>query len=113
MILDTNVKVYNAEDGTMYTISTIPNYEPLVGNDLTRIELTPGTKVTFVPGSNELYTVSKVSYGTAMGYRLTELVYPQDLIANVGETVVSILDKIKSFLGDFEYFYDIDGRFIF
>lgn len=113
IILDTNVKVYDAEDGTMYTISTIPNYEPLVGNDLTRIELIPGTKVTFVPGSNELYTVSKVSYGTAMGYRLTELVYPQDLIANVGETVVSILDKIKSFLGDFEYFYDIDGRFIF
>jgi hypothetical protein len=48
-----------------------------------------------------------------MGYRLTELVYPQDLIANVGETIVSVLDKIKSFLGEFEYFYDIDGRFIF
>jgi hypothetical protein len=60
MILDTNVKVYDAENGTMYTISTIPNYEPLVGNDLTRIELTPGTKITFVPGSNELYTISKV-----------------------------------------------------
>ena len=43
----------------------------------------------------------------------TDLIYPQDLIANAGDSVVTILDKIKNFLGDFEYFYDIDGQFIF
>jgi hypothetical protein len=48
-----------------------------------------------------------------MGYKGTELVYPGDLIANVNETVVSVLDKIKNVLGNFEYFFDVDGNFVF
>jgi hypothetical protein len=48
-----------------------------------------------------------------LGYRLTDLIYPGDLIANVGETITSVLDKIKNMFGDFEYFYDVDGKFIF
>ena len=47
------------------------------------------------------------------GYRETEIVYPYDLIAAPGETVTSVLDKLVKMLGDFEYFYDVDGRFIF
>jgi hypothetical protein len=41
------------------------------------------------------------------------LTYAGDLIANVGETVVSVLDKIKNMLGEFEYFYDLEGHFVF
>jgi hypothetical protein len=41
------------------------------------------------------------------------LVYPGDLITNIGESLTSMLDKIKNMLGDFEYFYDVDGRFVF
>lgn len=59
------------------------------------------------------YYIAKVSYGDTAGYRFTDLTYPGDLIGNVGETITSILDKIKNMLGDFEYFYDLDGRFIF
>ena len=55
----------------------------------------------------------KVEYGQTAGYRETELTYPGDLIASPGETVTSILDKIKNFLGGYEYFYDLDGRFVF
>jgi hypothetical protein len=57
--------------------------------------------------------VAKVEYGQTAGYRLTDLIYPGDLIANIGESVVSVLDKIKNMLAEFEYFYDVDGRFIF
>ena len=39
--------------------------------------------------------------------------YPGDLIGNAGDTVVSILDKIKNTLGNFEYFYDLNGHFRF
>jgi len=39
--------------------------------------------------------------------------YAGDLIAKSGETITSVLDKIKNMLGNFEYFYDIDGKFIF
>ena len=59
------------------------------------------------------YQAAKIEYGEAAGYRETDLTYPGDLIASIGESLTSILDKIKNFLGNFEYFYDIDGRFIF
>ena len=47
------------------------------------------------------------------GYRLCDIVYPYDLVSSVGETVTSVLDKLVKMLGNFEYFYDVDGRFIF
>jgi hypothetical protein len=59
------------------------------------------------------YNIIKIEYGMIPGYRLTDLTYAGDLIGNVGESLTSILDKIKNMLGDFEYFYDIDGRFVF
>ncbi len=65
-------------------------------------------------GSAPVYSVIKASYGTTVGYRVTDLTYAGDLIAQVGNPITSaVLDKIKSMLGEFEYFYDIDGRFIF
>lgn len=59
------------------------------------------------------YYVAKIEYGDVPGYRLTDLTYAGDLIANVGESLTSILDKIVNMLGNYEYFYDIDGKFIF
>ena len=60
-----------------------------------------------------VYTIAKKSYGEPVGYRICDLVYAGDLITTVGETLTSVLDKIKNMLSCFEYFYDIDGRFIF
>ena len=48
-----------------------------------------------------------------IGYKTLNIVYPDELIAAPGETVVSILDKIVKAFGVYEYFYDIDGRFVF
>jgi len=49
-----------------------------------------------------------------VGYRTTDLTYNEkELIANAGDTVTSILDKILDMLTDYEYFYDLDGRFVF
>ena len=59
------------------------------------------------------YLVFKVETHDECGYRITELVYPGgELIANVGETITSVLDKIKNQFATFEYFYDIDGHFV-
>lgn len=52
-------------------------------------------------------------YNEDIGYAYVDFVYPGELISNIGENVCSVLDKIKSVLGNFEYFYDIDGNFIF
>ena len=62
---------------------------------------------------NNKYNIIKINYGETAGYRRTELTYPGELVANVGEALTAILDKIKNMFSDFEYFYDIDGRFIF
>lgn len=64
-------------------------------------------------GNDIEYYITKIEYGQTAGYRATELVYAGDLIAKVGESLTSILDKIKNMLGEFEYFYNIDGQFIF
>lgn len=57
--------------------------------------------------------LTKISYGEAAGYRTTELTYAGDLIANVGESITSVLDKIKNMLTEYEYFYDVEGHFVF
>ena len=98
------------DDGknTQITLEKIPNYnkrvDSLVDDAPTRIRM----KI-----DGDLYTVAKLEYGQTAGYRLTDLVYPGDLITNIGETLTSIFDKIVKMLGNFEYFYDLDGRFIF
>lgn len=59
------------------------------------------------------FSVIKIDNNESVGYRKTELTYPGDLIANAGEAISSVLDKIKQMFSTFEYFYDIDGRFVF
>lgn len=56
-----------------------------------------------------------LQYGDAMGYQRVPFTYPIDkeLTSNTGESVVSVLDKIKATLGNFEYFFDINGEFWF
>ena len=53
------------------------------------------------------------SYGEDVGYIYTDFTYPGELIGDAGSTVTDILQEIKNVLGNFEYFYDIDGNFIF
>lgn len=61
----------------------------------------------------DLDTYKMYSYGDDVGYILTDFTYPGELISNAGETICSVLDKIKNTLGNYEYFYDIDGNFVF
>ena len=59
------------------------------------------------------YTIARIQYGETAGYRPTDLVYPNDFICNPGESVTAQLDKIVKVLGDYEYYYDVYGTFIF
>ena len=60
---------------------------------------------------NSNWTIFK--YNDNIGYTYTENTYAGSLISGFGDSVASILDKIKNSLGNFEYFYDIEGRFVF
>ena len=104
------------ENNVSNTKETHSDY-PIVYDNLfeigDNIETAKATEVLLNKNSNNYYTIAKGVWGRILGYRETELVYPGDLIANVGETITSVLDKLVNMLGDFEYFYDLDGRFIF
>lgn len=52
-------------------------------------------------------------YGDDVGYISTTFTYPGELVATQGNTVCTILDTIKNTLGNYEYFYDVYGNFIF
>ena len=60
------------------------------------------------------YEYRMFSYGEDIGFVYTDFVYADELIGNAGDSVCTILDKIVSYLGgNYEYFYDIDGNFVF
>jgi hypothetical protein len=82
------------------------------------IEKISGGSVQYTPTTNgeeaaAAATYKMYSYGEDIGYVYTDFIYTDELIADAGNTVCDILDKIKSALGNYEYFYDIDGNFVF
>lgn len=51
--------------------------------------------------------------GEDIGFIYSNFTYPSELIGDAGSTVTDILDQIKETLGNYEYFYDLDGNFVF
>lgn len=75
-------------------------------NDATQIILNPDNNIG-------IGYVVKVQSGETAGYHQIALTYANDLILNAGEPITTMLNKIAEMLGNFEYFYDTKGRFIF
>lgn len=63
----------------------------------------------------QYYYVVRCSSGEAVGYRTTDLTWfgKDGLVGNVGSTMTAIYDRIIKTFSEYEYFYDIDGRFVF
>ena len=104
---DTTFTSFN-DSQISYTLSTIPKYYSF--NTLDTNYNDDATKISY--GGTKA-VVAKIEYGETAGYHQTPLIYNSDLILNAGEAVTSLLDKLKNMLGDFEYFYNLDGKFVF
>lgn len=109
------VAVNPKKDGTAITIgdSEYINYDTYIDE----FNIAP-SRIFFKSNNREeikIYTVLRLEYGDAAGYEQQDLTYPkgEDLISSIGDPLTSILDKICEKLQDFEYFYDLDGRFVF
>lgn len=51
---------------------------------------------------------------TKIGYKMIDYIYPEELIVSAGTPVTAILDScVQALGGNFEYFYDYNGYFIF
>ena len=63
--------------------------------------------------SLENHTKKTIIYNYDCGYSYVDFVYPGELVASPGDTVCTMLDKLKQTLGNYEYYYDVFGNFIF
>lgn len=99
-----NIIISDLEETVRLLVKYIGGKPIYFNNDYTSFDFTPS--VDF-PESN------MVSYGEDAGYRLVDFTYPGELILDAGDTVTDLLDKITAVLGNYEYFYDLDGRFVF
>lgn len=48
-----------------------------------------------------------------VGYEFTDFIIQEPIVIDYGQSIANALDKIVSILGNYEYFYDVEGRFIF
>lgn len=115
-----NVRVKVVNEKSEVIINEVPlkeltNSSIFVFDDLSDLTDTDSTVFTIPNSKNPetKYRAARILYGQTAGFKETPLTYAGKLIANAGESVTSILDKIVQMLGDFEYFYNLDGQFIF
>lgn len=62
--------------------------------------------------------IDEYIFGDAIGYQMTNFTYgagdsQAELTSNAGETIESVLNKIKNTMGNYEFFFDLDGNFRF
>lgn len=117
-IIQTLVCNYGGEDIAKIIIEDVPL-------ELRSSVRYTGSGTLYYNSETDMYTqdseVAAASAGTWIaydfnedcGYIYTDFTYPGQLVSSIGDNVCSVLDKIKSTLGNYEYFYDIDGNFIF
>ena len=58
-------------------------------------------------------TIKIYEPGYDVGFKFTDFTYPGQSVCNSGDTIASILDKIIGILGNYQYFYDVEGNFRF
>lgn len=92
-----------------------------VDNKVKQVMKWMGNSPLYHKAEGDLYSTAVLSgddvtvyeYGDDVGFVYTDFTYPGELVASVGESICNVLDKIKNTLGNYEYFYDLDGNFIF
>lgn len=112
---DTKVKI-NINETTFCKLNEFENkgYKFYSLNALDRNYNNDATQIILNPDNNTgIGYVVKVQSGETAGYHQIALTYANDLILNAGEPITTMLNKIVEMLGNFEYFYDTKGRFIF
>lgn len=76
---------------------------------------TDGKPTRYALQSDDIEETDQITFGVGedVGFIYTDFTYPSELVVDAGATVTDVLDKIKETLGNYEYFYDIEGNFVF
>lgn len=76
-------------------------------------EDTTGSNYYKCQEDSSMIEIKRYENGQDVGFIYSDFYYPGELSVNAGASVCEVLDQIKNTLGNFEYFYDIHGNFIF
>ena len=90
----------------LYLIQVPDNYQLTTNEDQAK-------KIQTQYGGN--IPIKEIEQYYDAGFIYTSFIYPlsNPLSCNAGETVTSVLDKIINVIGNYEYFYDVEGNFVF
>lgn len=116
-IIQTSVINYGGESAENVLIEDVPLQNK-------QIVHWAGSNILYYQPSNHKYQLEKPTenletwkqfeYNDEIGYVYTDFVYPKDLQTTINSNISNgVLDNIISYLGNHEYYYDIDGRFRF
>lgn len=113
----TKIDFANLDEGFVFAYAVDEDDSGLIDEEYYK----QATKILYVISRSEKGRIEesapcviyKIETGEDIGYQLRELTYPEDLIAGIGDTVTSVLDKIVKQFGTYEYFYNLDGQFVF
>lgn len=72
-------------------------------------ELPGNIKKTLQP----INLISAIEYGHDVGFINSVFSYPDELVCDAGAAVTEVLERITEMLGNYEYFYDLEGNFRF
>ena len=114
---DGDMKCQVQQENGSYKDAELATIDINGGSYDTRVELAPeelrGSIILLDDKTEPQYRVAKITHGQTVGFRPTDLTYAGDLISGIGDALTSILDKIVQMLGNYEYFYNLDGQFVF
>ena len=68
---------------------------------------------TTEPEDGVIIIKGPIERGYDVGFIYEDFTYPGQLVCNAGDTVTSVLDKLIGVMGNYQYFYDVFGNFIF
>ena len=113
--IDLKIKQVMKWTGTnpLYELSYSSNIDNIVQKEFFTNETTLNSRNAELVAAGYDCTITTFKTGMDVGFIYTDFTYPGELTGNAGDTVCTILDKIISTLGNYEYFYDTDGNFIF
>ena len=112
LTLNGNLSCYLPDSGKSCTLATLPQeykYNLVEGFD-------GNVKPIKLSADNaQSYYIATCEFGQTAGYRMTDLTYAGgELEGQVGDNITSaVLDKIVNMLGDYQYYYNVDGQFVF
>ena len=117
-IIKTSVINYGKEGAENVLIEDVPlqNKQIVHWTAASNLYFDPRTSIYQIaaPPEEDLDNWKIFNYNDEIGYIYTDFIYPKELKTSINANITSgVLDEIVKYLGNHEYYYDIDGRFIF